>query len=136
MSQCFICEKSLKKPYAEKSYSVKLKKEGCVSYSCSYNCNKKLHEKYGNDFWEYVINKGDFVNPFKNENNNPFINIEKEVDVDYFKNIYDFNNEKCENNDIILNMDRYNAQYDIYLENKRIDEILDYSSSDYDSGDD
>ena len=74
----------------------------------------------GDDYWLYVVNKTDFIKP----------NIKENI-ID--ENIYDFENENI-NFDKILDGDRYDRMYEIYIENKRIDAILDDmsdNSSDY-----
>ena len=43
--------------------------------------------------------------------------------------IYDFRNKDYDN-DMVLDGDRYDRMYEIYLENKRIDEIMEEGSND------
>ena len=121
MSKCFICEKCLKN-----TYSLKIKKDGHYFHTCSYNCNLEMNEKFGSDFWENTINKTDYIIPGV-EPKNPFVNIHKEKDFD--RNLfgtYDF--ENMDENEIIMDGEKYERQYKIYLENKAIDEIFDNNS--------
>lgn len=116
MPKCFVCEKSL-----GNTYSLKLKKDGNCFHTCSYNCNMMMHEKFGSDFWEHTVNKTDFISPGFDKNN-PFVIVSKEKNND--KNIfrlYDF--ENIDENEI-MDGERYERQYKIYLENKAIDEIF------------
>ena len=53
-------------------------------HTCSYNCNCKVEEKLGEDYWFYVTNKTDFIKPNV---------IEKVEDID----IYDFRNKDYDN---------------------------------------
>ena len=111
MNKCIICEKNL-----GNTYSLKIKKDNTYFHTCSYNCNCKVEEKLGDDYWFYVTNKTDFIKPNV---------IEKVEDID----IYDFRNKDYDN-DMILDGDRYDRMYEIYLENKRIDEIMEEGSND------
>lgn len=111
MNKCIVCEKNL-----GNTYSLRIKKEGNYFHTCSYNCNCNVEEKMGNDYWMYVVNKTDFIKPNIKE-------VIKEVDV------YDFDNENFDM-DNIMDADRYDRMYEIYLENKRIDTIMDDSVSD------
>ena len=115
---CVICGKC-----TEGKYSLKLKKEENYFHSCSYNCNMKMKENFDDDFWKYVVNKSDFINPSYNDN--PFKKIVKEINN--IISVFDFENID-ENSDIMLDGERYERLYKIYLENKRIDEILDENS--------
>ena len=72
MSKCFVCGKCL-----GNTYSLKIKKDDNYVHTCSYICNTKMEEKFGEDFWEYTINKTDFIVPGV-ESKNPFVNISKE----------------------------------------------------------
>ena len=112
---CVICKKCL-----GTTYSLKLKKENEYFHTCSYNCNMKMEDNFDKDFWTHVINKSDFINP--NTKENPFKEIIKEnseiIPVINFENM-------DENSDLMLDGERYERLYKIYLENKRIDEILD-----------
>ena len=119
------------------TYSIKFKKDNKYYYTCTYECNLKMADKFGKDFWENVINKTDFITPYsKIPFSNPFIknkNTNKKVDKELFDtNLYDFDNE-----DQIVDIERYESQYKIYMENKKIDEIFDKSdnssNSSYDS---
>ena len=56
MNTCFVCEKNL-----GNTYSLRLKKEGNYFHTCSYNCNCKMEDKMGDDYWLYVVNKTDFI---------------------------------------------------------------------------
>ena len=119
MNKCIICEKNL-----GNTYSIRIKKEGNYFHTCSHNCNCKMEDKMGDDYWLYVVNKTDFIKP----------NIKENI-ID--ENIYDFENENI-NYDEILDGDRYDRMYEIYIENKRIDDILDNmsdNSSDYSADD-
>ena len=127
MPKCFVCENCIKN-----TYSLKIKKDDIYFHTCSYNCNTKMEEKFGEDFWEHTVNKTDFIIPGV-ESKNPFVNIHKEKKIN--KNLfgtYDFDN--MDENEIIMDGEKYERQYKIYLENKAIDEIFDNvsdSSSDY-----
>ena len=121
MSKCFVCEKCL-----GNSYSLKIKKDNNYFHTCSYSCNLEMKEKFGEDFWEHTLNKTDFIVP-GSKNKNPFVNISKEKEID--RNLfgtYDF--ENMDENDIIMDGDKYERQYKLYLENKAIDEIFENSS--------
>ena len=120
MSKCFICNNSL-----EKTYSLKAKHEDNIVYTCSYKCNMKMCEEIGEEFWKNVKNKGDFINPICV--GNPFIYKEKVKGNNY--EYYDFENMD-ENSELLMDGERYERMYKIYLENKKIDEILDASESD------
>ena len=61
MSKCFVCEKNL-----GKTYSIKIKKDNNYFHTCSYECNTKMKNKFGEDFWEHTINKTDFIVPVTN----------------------------------------------------------------------
>ena len=116
---CVICDKCL-----GNTYSLKLKKEGKYFHTCSYTCNMKMAENFDEDFWKHVINKSDFIN--LKSNGNPF----KENDTEKTTNtisVIDFENMD-ENSDLMLDRERYERLYKIYLENKMIDEILDGNS--------
>ena len=124
MSKCFICNNIL-----ENTYSLKAKHEGNIVYTCSYKCNMKMCEEIGEDFWKNVKNKGDFINPICV--GNPFIykeNVNNNNNYEY----YDFENMD-ENSELLMDGERYERMYKIYLENKKIDEILDASESDSNS---
>ena len=56
MNKCIICEKNL-----GNTYSLKIKKDNTYFHTCSYNCNCKVEEKLGDDYWFYVTNKTDFI---------------------------------------------------------------------------
>jgi len=121
MSKCFVCEKCL-----GNTYSLKIKKGDNYFHTCSYGCNLKMEEKYGEDFWEHTLNKTDFIVP-GSKNKNPFVNISKEKEID--RNLfgtYDF--ENMDENEIIMDGDKYERQYRLYLENKAIDEIFENGS--------
>ena len=121
MSKCFVCEKCL-----GNTYSLKIKKDDNYFHTCSYGCNLKMEEKYGEDFWEHTLNKTDFIVP-GSKNKNPFVNISKEKEID--RNLfgtYDF--ENMDENEIIMDGDKYERQYRLYLENKAIDEIFENGS--------
>ena len=120
MSKCFICNNSL-----ENTYSLKAKHDKNIVYTCSYKCNMKMSEEIGDDFWKNVKNKGDFINPICV--GNPFIYREKVKENNY--EYYDFENMD-ENSELFMDGERYERMYKIYLENKKIDEILDASESD------
>ena len=116
---CCVCEKNL-----GNTYSLKIIKESKTSHTCSYNCNQRVCEIIGEDYWKYVMNKTDFIHPVMNVN-------KKELYKEYTFSEHE--------TDIILDPARYENQYEIYLENKRIDEIMDnYSdkSSNYSEDDD
>tara|TARA_Y100000389_G_scaffold84800_1_gene81524 strand:- start:1628 stop:1912 length:285 start_codon:yes stop_codon:yes gene_type:complete len=83
----------------------------------------KMAENFDKDFWTYVINKSDFVNPLVK--GNPFKEIIKK-NSEIIPSI-DFENMD-ENSDLMLDGERYERLYKIYLENKRVDEILDEKS--------
>ena len=127
MPKCFVCGNC-----HGNTYSLKIKKDDKYFHTCSYNCNTKMEEKFGEDFWDHTINKTDFIIPGV-EAKNPFVNIHKEKEIN--KNLfgtYDFDN--MDENEIIMDGEKYERQYKIYLENKAIDEIFDNvsdSSSDY-----
>ena len=123
MSMCFICNNLL-----GNTYSLKVKNENKIVHTCSYECNMKMSEEYDGDFWKNVMNKGDFINP--NNSGNPFIYKEKVIKNNY--EYYDFENMD-ENSDLMMDGERYERLYKIYLENKHIDEILDASDSDSNS---
>ena len=121
MNKCFVCEKSI-----GNTYSLRLKKEDNYFHSCSYDCNTKMEEKFGDNFWEHTINKSDFIIP-SGEFKNPFVNISKAKEID--RNLfgtYDF--ENMDENEIIMDSEKYERQYKIYLENKAIDEIFENNS--------
>ena len=123
-SVCHVCQKNI-----GNTYSLKLVKAG-DHYTCSYDCNMRMHDKFGEDFWHFVINKSDFINPINNTSN-PFI-----VNDNIYTSKFDYDKYDFENMDpkLIMDSERYESLYKIYLENKRIDEILDVSensSSDY-----
>ena len=121
MSKCFVCGKCL-----GNTYSLKIKKDDNYVHTCSYICNTKMEEKFGEDFWEYTINKTDFIVPGV-ESKNSFVNISKEKVID--RNLfgtYDF--ENIDENEIIMDGEKYERQYRLYLENKVLDEIFDNSS--------
>ena len=123
MSMCFICNNCL-----GNTYSLKLKdskKDNNYIHTCSYECNMKMSEEYEGDFWKGVQNKSDFINPFNT--GNPFIYKEKVIKDNY--EYYDFENMD-ENSELMMDGERYERMYKIYLENKKIDEILDASDSD------
>tara|TARA_B100001057_G_C22255273_1_gene721101 strand:- start:298 stop:588 length:291 start_codon:yes stop_codon:yes gene_type:complete len=85
-----------------------------------------MKEKFGEDFWEHTLNKTDFIVP-GSKNKNPFVNISKEKEID--RNLfgtYDF--ENMDENEIIMDSDKYERQYKLYLENKAIDEIFENGS--------
>lgn len=124
MSKCFICNNSL-----VNTYSLKVKKEDNIVYTCSYNCNMKMNEEMGEDFWNNVKNKCDFINPIYS--GNPFIYKEKVNNNNNYE-YYDFENMD-ENSELLMDGERYERMYKIYLENKKIDEILDASESDSNS---
>lgn len=124
MSKCFICNNFL-----GNTYSVKAQNEGKIVYTCSYKCNMEMSEEIGEDFWKNVKNKGDFINPLNS--GNPFIYTEKVNNNNNYE-FYDFENMD-ENSDLLMDGERYERLYKIYLENKNIDEILDASESDSNS---
>ena len=115
---CVICEKCL-----GKTFSLRLKKDNEYFHTCSYACNMKMEKEFDKEFWTYVINKSDFVNPLVK--GNPFKEIIKE-NSEIISSI-DFENID-ENSDLMMDRERYERLYKIYLENKRIDEILDEKS--------
>ena len=125
MSKCFICNNSL-----VNTYSLKVKNEDNIVYTCSYNCNMKMNEEIGEDFWKNVKNKGDFINPICV--GNPFIYKENVNNNNNNYEYYDFENMD-ENSELLMDGERYERMYKIYLENKKIDEILDASESDSNS---
>ena len=116
--QCCVCEKNL-----GNTYSLRILQDNQLSYTCSYKCNQKVCEFKGKDYWKYVINKTDFIHPVidkKQENNKEYTFTEHETDI-------------------ISDPERYENLYEIYLENKKIDEIMDnYSdkTSNYSEDDD
>ena len=116
---CVICEKCL-----GKTYSLKLKKDNEYFHTCSYSCNMKMKYNFDKDFWKYVINKSDFIN--LKSKDNPFKENNKEK-LNNNISVIDFENMD-ENSDLMLDGERYERLYKIYLENKRIDEILDENS--------
>jgi hypothetical protein len=115
---CVICENCL-----GKTFSLILKKDNEYFHTCSYTCNMKMAENFDKDFWTYVINKSDFINPLVK--GNPFKEIIKK-NSEIIPSI-DFENMD-ENSDLMLDGERYERLYKIYLENKRVDEILDEKS--------
>ena len=118
INTCCVCEKRMRD-----TYSLKIVKESKPFYTCSYNCNQNVCRIVGEDYWDYVKNKSDFIKPVVDK---PKMNYEE----------FTFTEHET---DIILDPERYESQYEIYLENKRIDEILDdYSdkSSNYSEEDD
>ena len=129
MSRCFICNNFLGNTYSLKvNKSNKGNKDDEYVHTCSYKCNMEMTEKYEGDFWKDVKNKSDFINPFNS--GNPFIHKEKVIKNNY--EFYDFENMD-ENSDLMMDGERYERLYKIYLENKHIDEILDASDSDSNS---
>lgn len=107
---CVICKKPL-----GNTYSLKLNKEDKPFYTCSYDCNCKMKTDFDEDYWKYVVNKTDFINPCIGGKNKDNYENFKEID---FENL-------DENSDLLMDGERYNRLYKIYLENKRIDEIMD-----------
>ena len=116
---CVICKKCL-----GKTYSLKLKKDDDYFHTCSYACNMKIEEMFDKDFWKYVTNKSDFINP--KMKGNPFKDINTEKSNNIIE-LIDFENLD-ENSEIMMDGERYERLYNIYLENKMIDEILDETS--------
>ena len=123
MDKCFICENCL-----GNTFSLYINKDDKKYHTCSYNCNLKVEEKLGEDYWEFVVNKSDFINPFnKNPFSNPFIidfNVKKDDKSIFDTNLFDFNDDEQ-----FIDPERYESQYEIYLENKRIDEIFNESDN-------
>ena len=120
---CHICQKTI-----GNAYSLKLVKEGEQFHTCSYDCNMRMNDEFGEGFWKFVINKSDFINPCttNSSNTNPFI-----VNDNVYTSKFDYDQYDFENMDpkLIMDSERYESLYKIYLENKRIDEILDVSES-------
>ena len=79
------------------------------------------------------INKTDFITPLSGPFTNPFI-IKENQKIN--KSIFDSNLYNFTEDEQFINPERYESQYEIYLENKRIDEIFDESdnSSNYSYG--
>ena len=116
---CCVCQKMM-----GNTYSLCIIKDDEKIHTCSYDCNLNVSNVVGEDYWDYVMNKTDFIQPFVK----PVKKIIKQ----------EFNFTEHEN-DVILDRESYENQYEIYLENKRIDEIMDnYSekSSNYSEEDD
>ena len=120
-NKCFVCENCL-----GNTFSLCLKKDNKKYYTCSYDCNMEMKEEFGEDYWDYVINKTDFITPLSSPFINPFIikenqNINKSI---FDSHLYDFTDDEQ-----FIDIERYESQYEIYLENKRIDEIFDESDN-------
>ena len=122
MSKCFVCKNNL-----GNTYSLRLKKDNNYFHTCSYNCNMKMKDTFDKDYWDFVVNKSDFINPNVSSFKNSLINYEK---VDEIKenpfNVYDF--ENIDENTIIYDYERFERQYKLYIENKEIDELFEGSS--------
>jgi len=89
----------------------------------------RMNDEFGEDFWHFVINKSDFIKPYAanaSANACPFI-----VNDNVYTSKFDYDHYDFENMDpkLIMDSERYESLYKIYLENKRIDEILDVSDS-------
>ena len=127
-NKCFVCENCL-----GNTFSLCLKKDGKKYHTCSYDCNIEMKDEFGEDYWEYVINKTDFITPLSGPFTNPFI-IKENQKIN--KSIFDSNLYNFTEDEQFINPERYESQYEIYLENKRIDQIFDESdnSSNYSYG--
>ena len=127
-NKCFVCENCL-----GNTFSLFLKKDNKKYHTCSYDCNMEMKDEFGEDYWDYVINKTDFITPLSCPFINPFIIKENQkMNKSIFdSNLYDFTEDEQ-----FINPERYESQYEIYLENKRIDQIFDESdnSSNYSYG--
>ena len=119
INTCCVCDNKM-----SNTYSLKINKDDNTYHTCGYNCNQNVCKIIGEDYWKYVVNKSDFIIPSMNYKKKEF---SKEFNFDEHET------------EIIQDPERYNNQYEIYLENKRIDEIMDnysdksssYSEDDY-----
>ena len=58
INTCCVCDKRMRD-----TYSLKIIKENKPFYTCSYNCNQNVCRIVGEDYWDYVKNKSDFIKP-------------------------------------------------------------------------
>tara|TARA_B100001057_G_scaffold482321_1_gene557467 strand:+ start:188 stop:574 length:387 start_codon:yes stop_codon:yes gene_type:complete len=108
--KCDTCSKCKEK------YFIHMNIDNSDKYVCSYLCSKDLHKKY-NNYWDSVVNLEDF-------NKYP-------IPVLYTNNI-----KKFKINISPYDVERYEYQLEMEVEDRRIKELENYSdssNSDYDS---
>lgn len=107
---CYQCKgKIINKPW------IILNCENNMIYGCSYKCSKDLGQFMGGSYWEYIVNKDDFLKdpiPYTFDNNNKL----KKGDICF--NSYEIN----EIRDEIIYEEIMNDKYEKFLDENYSDE--------------